>query len=277
VTSRIAAVEPHPYRAFEHDGWQSAAARYPASFAHATAAYVDALLAAVDTGPGRRLLDVACGSGVVAAAAVARGSTVAGVDFSPAMLAEARRRVPDAEWHEADAEALPIADGSVDAVVSNFGLHHFPFPTRALAEARRVLRPGGRLAATVWAAPDANPGWRIVFDAIAAHGDPAIPLPTAPLGRLNRTEDCLRVMRDAGFEDDQVSVRVVRATWPLASPEHLIDGFLAGTVRMAALIAAQTPDARSNIRAAVAAAVAAHTRADGYAVPTAALLISAVR
>ena len=277
MTPRAAAVEPHPYRAFEHAGWQTAAARYASSFAHATAAYVDALLDAAEAGPGCRLLDVACGSGVVATAALARGADAAGVDFSPAMLAEARRRLPGVEFHEADAEALPMASDSVDAVVSNFGLHHFPFPSRALAEARRVLRPGGRLAATVWAPAETNPAWRIVFDAVAAHGDPAIALPTAPFGRLNRAEDCVRVVRDAGFAAERVAVRVVPASWPLAAPGDLIDGFQAGTVRMAGLIAAQTPEAQSKIRAAVAAAVGAHARSGSYAVPTAAILVSAVR
>ena len=277
MTSRAAAVEPHPYRRFEHAGWQTAAARYPSSFAHATAAYADVLLDAVGAGSGTRLLDVACGSGVVTAAALRRGCVVAGVDFSPAMLAEARQQAPDATFHEADAEALPLPGASVDAVVSNFGLHHFPFPARALAEAHRVLRPGGRLAATVWAAPEANLAWRILFDALAAHGDPAIDLPTAPLGRLNRTDDCARLARDAGFDAKRILARIVDADWPLAAPAQLVDGFLAGTVRMTALIAAQTADARAKIRAAVADAVGAHACDGGYRVPTAAILVTAVR
>jgi len=277
VTSRAAAVEPHPYRRFEHAGWQTAAARYPSSFAHATAAYADVLLDAVGANSGTRLLDVACGSGVVTAAALRRGCVVAGVDFSPAMLAEARQQAPGATFHEADAEALPLPVASVDAVVSNFGLHHFPFPARALAEAHRVLRPGGGLAATVWAAPEANLAWRILFDALAAHGDPAIDLPTAPFGRLNRAEDCARLARDAGFDADRIMARIVDADWPLAAPAHLADGFLAGTVRMAALIAAQTPEARAKIRAAVADAASAHACDGGYRVPTAAILVTAVR
>jgi SAM-dependent methyltransferase len=191
------------------------------------------------------------------------------------MLAEARRRVPAATFHEADAEALPLADGTLDAVVSNFGLHHFPFPARALAEMRRVLRPGGRLAATVWAAPEDNPAWRCVHQAIAAHGDPAVDLPTSPHGRLNRIADCTALLRAAGWTAEQIAVRVVSGHWRLETPEDLIAGFLAGTVRTAALIATQPAAAQAAIRAAVADAVRAHHRDGAYVVPTAAILISA--
>jgi SAM-dependent methyltransferase len=275
LTSRAAAVEPHPYRDFERAGWQSAAPRYPWSFAPATAPYAEPLLDAVDAGPGVRLLDIACGPGVVAAAALRRGCTVTGVDFSAAMLGEARRRLPDAAFHDADAEALPLASGGFDAAVSNFGLHHFPFPVRALAEARRVLRPGGRLAVTVWARADANVAWKIVIDAIAAHGEAKVVLPSAPLGRLERAETCARLLVEAGFAADAIAGRDVHAHWPLAAPADLFDGFLAGTVRMAGMIAAERPEIQTRIRATVAAAIAAFRRDGGYAVPTAAILVGA--
>jgi SAM-dependent methyltransferase len=275
VTSRTAPVEPHPYRAFEHAGWQDAAARYGGSFAYATAGYIPVLLEAAGATAGRALLDVACGPGPVSAAAVARGCMVTGVDFAAAMVALARARVPTARFHEADAEALPLPDGGVDAVVSNFGLHHFPFPVRALAEMRRVLRPGGRLAATVWAAPEDNPAWRFVHQAIAAHGNPAVDLPTAPHGRLNRIADCAALLCEAGWPADQIDVRLVASDWRLATPDDLIAGFLAGTVRTAALIGAQPPAAQAAIRAAVADAVRACHRDGAYRVPTTAILVSA--
>jgi ubiquinone/menaquinone biosynthesis C-methylase UbiE len=90
-----------------------------------------------------------------------------GVDFSSAMITLARAAHPGIHFEEADAEAPPFPDGSFGAVVSNFGIDHVLDPVQA----RRVLRPGGRIAFTTWAAPAENVAWKLLFDAISAHGD----------------------------------------------------------------------------------------------------------
>jgi len=95
-----------------------------------------------------RVLDLACGPGLVAAAAVGRRALPVGLDFSSAMIALARADHPGIRFEEGDAEVLPFADEAFDAVVANFGIHHVAEPNRALTEARRVLRPGGRVAFT---------------------------------------------------------------------------------------------------------------------------------
>ncbi len=103
--------------------------------------------------PGQRLLDVACGTGVLAREAAARlGGTgfVAGVDPGPGMLAVAARLAPGVEWRAGMAESLPYPDAAFDAVVSQFGLMFFNDRRGALREMLRVLRPGGRLAVAVW-------------------------------------------------------------------------------------------------------------------------------
>lgn len=269
--------EPHPYRSFEHAGWQSAAPRYAGTFAHATGAYVDALLDAAQVGAGSRTADIACGHGHVAAAAAARGARASGYDFSDHMLAEARQRHPGIDFHAGDAEALPLPDGALDAVVNNFGLHHLAFPARGAAEARRILAAGGRFAATVWAAPTENIAWQFVFDAIARHGDAGIDLPTSPHGRLNSADALTDLLRSAGFPASAIEVRTVTATWTVARPDDLIDGLLAGTVRMAAMMRAQAPAAFAAIRGSVADAVSRFAVAGAYVVPTAALLVSATR
>src|SRR4051794_14372350 len=119
-------------RDFELAGWQSAAATYH-GFAGATRLFVPALVRAAAARPGMRLLDLACGTGVAARAAADAGAQVTGVDFSPAMLATARNFHPQIEFQAGDAEALPFADASFDAVISNFGIHHVERPERAIA------------------------------------------------------------------------------------------------------------------------------------------------
>jgi ubiquinone/menaquinone biosynthesis C-methylase UbiE len=93
----------------------------------------------------REVLDVGCGSGVLAKKLVRRGKQVVGVDLSPAMIRRARaRRLATATFVEGDAESLAFPDASFDAVVNLISIHHYPHPSLALAEFKRVLRPGGR-------------------------------------------------------------------------------------------------------------------------------------
>jgi ubiquinone/menaquinone biosynthesis C-methylase UbiE len=102
---------------------------------------------------GERVLDVGCGTGMLLERIVDRypDSEVTGVDLSPAMVAQARRRLPQRVTLEAaDAEALPFSTHSFDLVLSVSSFHFWPAPKDALAELRRVLRPGGRLAITDW-------------------------------------------------------------------------------------------------------------------------------
>jgi demethylmenaquinone methyltransferase / 2-methoxy-6-polyprenyl-1,4-benzoquinol methylase len=96
--------------------------------------------------PGDRVLDVCCGSGDLAIAAREVGGEVTGIDFSERMLERARRKEPSITWTEADALALPFVEGSFDAVTIGFGLRNLADAAEGLAELRRVLRDGGRVA-----------------------------------------------------------------------------------------------------------------------------------
>ena len=99
---------------------------------------------------GDRVLDVACGTGVLAREARVRTNAVDGVDASPGMLTVAEQLEPAVRWKQGLAESLPYPEASFDAVVSQFGLMFFENREGALAEMLRVLRPGGRLAVAVW-------------------------------------------------------------------------------------------------------------------------------
>lgn len=106
--------------------------------------------------PGGALLDVACGTGAVSRAATAAGcGRVVGLDAAARMLAQASGE--GVEWVEGDAAALPFEDAAFDALTCGFGLMFFRRPVPALAELRRVLRPRGHLAASVWCGLEANP------------------------------------------------------------------------------------------------------------------------
>src|SRR5436190_19142922 len=156
----------------EHAGWQRAADAYADGFGGLTTQCVDRLLDVVGVRAGTRLLDVATGPGYVAAMAAARGAAAIGLDLSEAMVARATVLAPLAQFRQGSAEALPFEDGRFDAVVINFGLFHFSDPDRALAEALRVLCPGGRFAFTASAKPDRAKAYEVILGSIAEHGEP---------------------------------------------------------------------------------------------------------
>ena len=262
--------DPDAVRAFEHAGWQQAASVYDATFARASAPFAEALLDAAGVREGMRVLDLCCGTGVVTGAAAARGAVPTGVDFSPAMLAEARRANPQLCFDEGDAEALPYPGHSFDAVVANFGIHHVPRPDKALSETLRVLRPGGRVAFTTWAVPADNVAWRLLFDAIRAYGDLEAANAPPSGGNLDTSDAVSRLIHDAGFIDCRAEN--VRRDWLVSDPRDIVTALARGTVRTAALIAAQPARALPAIEAAVAEAAAPYRRGDGFAVPIVAIL-----
>jgi len=261
---------------FERAGWERAAEYYADAFGGVTAQIAGSLLDAVRVEPRSRVLDVATGPGFVAAAAAARGATVTGLDFSPAMIAEARRRHDGITFQDGDAEALPFDDDTFDAVVMNFGLLHLARPDTAIAEAHRVLRPGGRYAFTVWASPDQAVGFGLALKAIETYGRADVPLPEGPpFFRFSAVDESRETLAGAGFAD--ADARIVPLTWSVDSAEAVFDALSRGGVRTAAVLRAQTPQALDAIRAAVRRSVEGYRNGDRFVLPMPAVLASAMK
>ena len=159
--------------------------------------------------PGDTVLDACCGTGDLALAAERAGGKVTGLDFSPAMLARARRKSTSVEWVEGDVTALPFADGSFDAVTVGFGIRNVPELDAGLAELARVLRSGGRLACLEITRPDGalRPFFRLWFDGLVPLAGKVLPgggaytyLP-ASVRRFPGPGDLALALRRAGFEE----------------------------------------------------------------------------
>jgi SAM-dependent methyltransferase len=172
-----------------------------------------------------------------------------------------------------DAERLEFPAASFDRVLINFGVLHFPRPERALAEARRVLRAGGRLGFSVWAGPELSPGARAVDDAVAAHAESPADLPAGPpLADFVDGELCGAALARLGFDPDSLRFTTRVGRWRVPSADFLFEAERRGGVRTAALLARQSPERIAAIRVAIAAALAPFAAEGGYVLPMAAHL-----
>ena len=185
--------------------------------------------------PGERILDVACGTGLVARLAAQHIGTigkVTGLDLNSEMVAVARS-IPQnvgvpVEWREGDAIAMPFPDGSFEVVLYQLGLQYFSDRLQALREMRRVLVPSGRLVLLVWRSIEHSPGFAAIAEALEQYvSAEAAAVMRAPFVFGDAPEKLRVLIEDAGFHEANIrsDVRMVR----FPSPEKLVQYQVAGS------------------------------------------------
>lgn len=229
------------------------------------------LIAVAALQQGERVLDVACGTGVVtrlAASAVGPTGQVTGVDINAAMLAVARSLAPPSglsiTWVEGNAVAMDFPDASFDVILCQQGLQFFPDKAAALREMHRVLVPSGRVVLSVW--KSAGPYNVAVADALEHH----VGVEAATRFRASRivpdAEALYRLLIEAGFP--VVEIRPSTMTIRLPSLETFVLGHLSG-MPIAAAVAALSEEQRAALGKQVKSALELYADGTGVAVPDA--------
>jgi SAM-dependent methyltransferase len=236
------------FKTLEQAGWTEKAAAYDDHFVPITRQAIDPILDAIGDVAGLDLLDIACGSGDLAQAAVQRGALTTGIDFAPTMIEVARSKVPEATFLVGDAEAMAVEDRAFDAAACAFGLWHLAEPDQALAEASRVLRCGGRFVYTTWLAPeDGFDLMDMLIAVIKVHGRLDVDLPSAPPPfRFAARQEAEEALSAQGFSAICFEKRT--AWWHGANGQQLLDLVYKSIVRAPMLIDAQAPEARAAIK-----------------------------
>ena len=264
-------------RRIQRYGWDLAADAYESLWQRQLAEAQAVLLASASPLPGERVLDIACGTGLVAcdaARSVRPDGHVLGIDVSGQMVDAARRRandlqLPNCGFVRMDAENLALPDNCFDVALCPFGLMYMPDPEQALREMRRVLRPGGRLGIAVWG-ERARCGWSALFDVIAAE----VASEVCPLFfRLGRQDALARLCAGATFVT--VEERRIATTLIYADANEACDAaFVGGPVALA--WSRFNAEVRARVRRRYLDSIDPWRCGRGYTVPGEFVIVSAV-
>lgn len=178
---------------------------------------------------GSHVLDIACGTGVLARAALARtgaSGRVAGADPAPGMLAAAEEIEPAIDWVLCGAEALDVDDETFDSVVSQFGMMFFNDRQKSAEEMYRALKPGGSLAIAVWRSVEHNPAYAdiisVLDEQVGTAAADALRLPYS----LGNSDEVTAVLEDSGFAEISVEAKTETAKFP--SSRQMVEAELRG-------------------------------------------------
>jgi ubiquinone/menaquinone biosynthesis C-methylase UbiE len=263
-------------RRVQRYGWNLASVDYESLWQVHLADAQYALLELASLAAGERVLDVACGTGLVtfeAATAVGPSGYVLGVDLSDRMVDSAERqarnrRLSNCRFSRMDAEALTMPDASFDVALCALGLMYMPDPEQALREMSRVLRPGGRVSLAVWG-ERSNCGWSALFPIV----DAEVSSEVCPLFfRLGQQDTLARFCADAQFEGAQQ--RRITATLTFGNAKEACDAaFIGGPVALA--WSRFNDEVRDRVRARYLSAIESCRHGDEYRVPGEFVIVTA--
>ncbi len=225
-------------------------------------------------GPGQAVLDVACGTGIVARVAADRlagAGRVVGVDLNEAMLTVARRVGPGVEWRQGDAAALPFADASFDRVLCQMALMFFPDRGGALREMRRVTAPNGTVALVVPGRLDAQPAYGPFVEMAARHAGPEAASLLGAYFACGDLSELTGLVEAAGLRVAQTRTRNGRVRF------GSIDEFVAAEIEGSPLVGRIGAETYARIREDARPALRAFLTAEGLEVPLIGHLIAARR
>lgn len=221
----------------------------------------EAVLDHCGVGPETDYLDAGCGAGMAAHLALLQGARVSGFDAAPGLLEIARERVPQGDFRVADLEEVPFAEASFDVVT---GFNAFQFagdPVRALAEARRVVRPGGRVVVMTWGDPEGMEAAAIV-GALRPLLPPPPPGAAGPFALSDKTklrgfaeaagltpEDVVDVDSGWSYPDEATAVRGLGSSGVAARAKGLAGSEAVDDAHRAALAPFRQPDGSFRIGA----------------------------